>query len=103
MKLKPSFLLIRHVCVKITRDKTVACRSLHLVVIAFSLMFDNEMPTSPNKNYTIALINTTEDYDNLLESLEDIANEIKTLESIVIDSITFAVEFFLQQIESFSH
>ena len=47
LKLKPSFSLIRHVRVKITGDGTVVCRSLHLVVIAFSIMVDEEMPTSP--------------------------------------------------------
>ena len=60
LKLKPSFLLIRHVCENITRDGTVVCQSLRLVIIAFSLMVDEEMPTLPNRNHTIALINTTE-------------------------------------------
>ena len=80
----------------------VVSRSLHLVVIAFSLIVDEEIPTSPNGNHTIVLINTTEDYENLIEALADISNEIKTLhlQSIVVDGITFTVEFFLQQIGS---
>ena len=95
LKLKPSFSSTGHVRVKITGDGTVVSRSLHVVVIAFSLMVDEEIPTSPNGNHAIALINATEDYDNLIEALEDIANEIKTLQSIVVDGVTFTIEFFL--------
>ena len=70
---------------KITGDGTVVSRSLHLVVIAFSFIIDEESATSPSGNHAIALINTNEDYDN----------EIKILQSITIDGITFTVDFFL--------
>ena len=95
LKLNPSFALDRHIRVKITGNGTVVSCSLHLVVIAFSLIIDEESATSPSGNHAIALINTNEDYDNLLEALEDIVSEIKTLQSITIDGITFTVDFFL--------
>ena len=95
LKLNPSFALKKHIRVKITGDGTVLSRSLHLVVIAFSLILDEEIPTSPNGNHTIALINTTEDYNNLLEALENIVSEIESLQSITVDGITFTVDFFL--------
>ena len=66
-----------------------------LVVIAFSPILDEESPMSPNGNYTITLINTTEDYNNLLEALENIVKEIESLQSITVDGITFTVDFFL--------
>lgn len=56
----------------------------------------SESTTSPNGNHTIALLNTTENYDNLTEALENIANEVKTLQSITVDGITFTVEYFLR-------
>jgi len=64
-------------------------------VIASAIIVDEESPTSPNGNHTIALLNITEDYDNLIEALEDIANDVKALQSITVDGITFTVEFFL--------
>ena len=95
LKLNPSFALNKHIRVKITGDGTVVSRSLHLVVIAFSLILDEESPTSPNGNHTIALINTIEDYNNLLEALENIVSEIESLQSITVDGIIFTVDFFL--------
>ena len=89
LKLNPSFALNKHIHAKITGDGTVVSRSLHLVyvVIAFSLILDEESPTSPNGNHTIALINTTEHYDNLLEALENIVSEIESLQSITVDGL----------------
>lgn len=64
--------------VKITGDGTSVSCSMHLVVIAFTLVEDEPQPNAPKGNHTIALINTTEDYDNLVEALDDITTEIKT-------------------------
>ena len=60
----------RHIRVKITGDGTCVSRSVHLVVIAFSLIdFNNENPSSPYGCHVIALMNATENYENLQESL----------------------------------
>ena len=64
--------------VKITGDGTSISRSIHLLVIAFTLVEDEPQPNFPKGNHAIALINTTEDYENLLEALDDITSEEKT-------------------------
>ena len=95
LKSDPSFALQSTIRVKITGDGTVVSRSLHLVVIAFSLFTDEENPRSLSGNHTIALLSTTEDYANMAEALEKVLEDIKMMKSITIDSVTFAVEFFL--------
>ena len=73
-----------HIRVKITGDGTSISRSVHLVVIAFSLV-DDENASSPYGCHVVALINTTENYENLEESLTDIADELRHLKSINVD------------------
>ena len=81
--------------IKITGDGTVISRSMHLVVIVFSLLHEDENPNSPNGNYTIALLQTTENYDDMSAALVNIIEDIKTMQSITIDDISFSVECFL--------
>jgi len=83
----PSFALKRSISVKITGDGTVVSRSLHLVVIAFSLLVNEENPNSPNGTRAIALLNTTEDYDNMAEALGKVIEDVKVMESLVQHSL----------------
>ena len=86
----------KHIRVKITGDGTCVSRSVHLVVIAFSFIdFNNENPSSPYGCHVIALINATENYENLQESLTDIADELRHLNSINVDGKEFTVQFYL--------
>ena len=94
LQLNPSY-PNRHIRVKITGDGTTISRSVHLVVIAFSLIDCNENPSSPYGSHIIALLNSNEDYDNLQESLSDIADEMKHLKSINVDGKEFTLEFYL--------
>ena len=71
----------QYIKVKITGDGTSVSRSMHLVVIAFTLVEDEPNPNAPKGNHTIALLNTMEEYDNLVEALDDIATEINNLKS----------------------
>ena len=80
--------------VKITGDDTSISCSIHLVVIAFTLVENEPQPNSPKGNHVIALINTTEDYENLLEALDDITSEVKNLNSVVVNGVSHNVEFF---------
>jgi len=94
--------------VKITGDGTRVSKSVHLVVIAISLLDIDltENPLSPRGCHTIALLNTTEAYDSLREALADIATELKYLQSITVDSRSFTLQFFFGwrlEIPSFSH
>ena len=95
LKSNPSFASRESIRVKITGDGTVVSRSLRLVVIAFSLLVEEENPNSPNGNHTIALIKSTEDYDNMAEALKKVADDVKTMSTISVNGVTFSVEFFL--------
>ena len=81
--------------VKLTGDGTVVSRSVHLVVIAFAIVDAHNNPNSPRGNHTIALINTTESYDNLSESLKDLIAEISEIKSITCTNGQWDIEFFL--------
>ena len=80
--------------VKITGDGTSVSRSMHLVVVAFTLVEDESNCNSPKGNHTIALVNTTEQYDNLSEALDDITNEVKNLKSLTVNDVSYDLEFF---------
>ncbi len=84
-----------HVRVKITGDGTCISRSLHAVVIAFSIIEECANPNSPGGNHTIALLNCNEKYSELSQALEDICDEIKSLKFITVNGDQFSVEFYL--------
>ena len=65
------------------------------MVIAFSLLVEEENPNSPNRNRTIALIKSTEDYDNMAKALKKVAHDVKTMSKISVNGVKFSVEFFL--------
>ena len=83
--------------VKITGDGTYVSRGMHILVIAFTLVNIKleECPNSPRGNHVLALINTTEDYDNIEEAVQDIADEIKFTDCLKINNLTFKIEYFL--------
>jgi len=104
LKNNPSFALRKSICVKITGDGTVVSRSLHLVAVAFSIFdVEEENHNAPSGNHTIALLNTTEDYENMAKAMENVVQEGKMLKSITVNGTTFSVEFSLERIENFSH
>jgi len=75
----------KHIFVKIIGDGTSVSRTMHLVVIDFSLLDFMKI----HRCHTIALLNTTEDYDNLYKALTDIADEMKNLHYIEVDGKVF--------------
>ena len=46
-------------------------------------------------NYVLALIKTTENYDNLKKSLADLNNEMSNLKEITVNSHKYSIEYFL--------
>ena len=81
--------------VKLTGDGTSVSRGVHLIVIAFVVILDGVVTNSPSDHYTIALINATENYESLLESVEDVVNEMKSLDSLKVGDYTYPIHFFL--------
>ena len=62
--------------VKITGDGTQISRSMHILVIAFTISNESENPNSPGGNHVIALLNSQEKYEYLSEAVKDIASDI---------------------------
>jgi len=85
----------QNIRVKITGDGTSISRSMHCVVVAFSIIRDGANPNSPGGNHTVAILNTTEDYNCLVDPLKEITEEIKDIKSIVINDIEYTIEWFL--------
>ena len=46
-------------------------------------------------NYVLALIKTTENYDNLKKGLADLNNEMSNLKEITVNSHKYSIEYFL--------
>ena len=61
---------------KITGDGTQVSRSMHTLVLAFTILDGNENPNSPTGNHVIAMFNTQEKYEYLSEAVKGIVNEI---------------------------
>ena len=81
--------------VKITGDGTKVSRSMHILVIAFTILVGLENPNSPCGNHVIAMLNSQENYEHLSEAVKDIANEIELTKSITIEGHKFNIEYFL--------
>ena len=94
MTADPSFCQQQTIKVKITGDGTNISRSMHCVIIAFTIIHDSASPNSPRGNHTVAILNTTENYDTLAESLVEVSNDIKMIREIEINEIQYAIEWF---------
>ena len=92
---EPSFCSKQKLNVKLTGDGTYVSRSMHIVVIAFTLIHDETNSSSPMGNHTLALLNCGEEYDKLAEALKDLLDEIKNLGSLQVDGTTYHLEYFL--------
>ena len=95
VKINPRFKNESSVKVKITGDGTQVSRSIHTLVLAFTILDGNENPNSPTGNHVIAMFNTQEKYEYLSEAVKGIANEIQSIESITIDGHQFKIEFYV--------
>lgn len=60
----------------ISGDGTCIGKRLKLVNIAFTILNEKEAAVSEKDNYVLAILKTTESYDNLKESLSDLTAEM---------------------------
>ena len=81
--------------VKLTGDGTKICRKLNLINFCFTLLNEGDIAKSPRGNHTIAIINSTEKYEDLKIALSDIRSEVQSLTSIKCDGMDFPIEYFL--------
>ena len=64
-KIDTTFSESPYVRVKLTGDGTNISRSMHCVVIAFTIIRADANPNSPRGNHTVAILNCTEHYEDL--------------------------------------
>ena len=85
----------RKVGIKLTGDGTQIARGLNVVTFAFTVLENDLNPTSVYGSHPVAIIKTTETYENLSASLKGIIDEATALNEIHIDGVTFEIELFL--------
>ena len=88
---------IRKIQVKITGDGTYVSHSMHILVIAFTIVNvkGEEFPNSTRGNHVLALINTTEDYKHLEVAVSELSVEVQKTNAIKINDTTFEIEHCL--------
>ena len=96
VKINPSPKNESTIKVKITGDGTQVSCSMHVLVLAFTILDGNENPNSPSGNHVIAMFNAEEKYEYLSGAVKDITNEIQSTQSITIDGHEFNIEFYLR-------
>ena len=84
-----------YIAVKLTGDGTKVSRSMHILVIAFTILDGCVNPNSPNGNHVIAMLNAQENYDHLSVATKDIAEEINLIKSISIDGHEYNIKFHM--------
>ncbi len=81
--------------IKLSGDGTAIARHLNVVNFTFTLLNEGLVARSATGNHTIAILQVPEKYDALSEALSDIAKEASELQSIELDGVSYAIEYFL--------
>lgn len=81
--------------VKISGDGTCIGKRLKLVNITFTILHEKEAAMSEKDNYVLAILKTTESYDNLKESLSDLTAEMTKLSKVKVGGKHCNIEYFL--------
>ena len=84
-----------HFRIKLTGDGTQNARELSVVNFAFTILEEDNLALSVRGNHSIAILRVSEDYDDLLQSLQDIISEAKDLETVTINDISYQIQLFL--------
>ena len=94
LRANPALFPDKNIQIKFTVDGTRISRSAHCVVIVFTILNKEAFPLSPGGNHTVAILNATEDYDILSESLVDIRSKISSIKSVKINGQQYNIEWF---------
>ena len=79
--------------VKLTGDGTNIGRTFHVINVAFLVLNDLSVVSSPNGNQSLAIFKISEDYDSFHQLLTDLLEEASAIQSI--NGRSHQVEFFL--------
>ena len=70
--------------VKLRGDGTNIRKRLKLDNVTYTILNEKDAGMNEKGNYVLATIKTTENYDNLKESLADLNNEMSNLKEITV-------------------
>ena len=81
--------------IKLSGDGTNIGKRLTVVNFTFTILNEKELAMGEKGNYVLAIIKTTETYDNIRESLADLRMEMSNLKEISVNNCTYQIEYFL--------
>ena len=81
--------------IKLTGDGTQIGRELKVINFAFTIIEEGEKAQSVAGNYSLAILQTGESYNDLAKGLEDICTEAKDLEVLTVGEKVNRIQFFL--------
>ena len=81
--------------VKLNGDGTNIGKRLTVVNFAYTILNEKQHAMGEKGNYILAIIKTTESYENLRESLVDLIDEMSNLTDITVNDKNYAIEYFL--------
>ena len=81
--------------VKLSGDETQIGKRLKIVNFTYTILNENDVAMGEKGNYILAIIKTTEGYENLQESLSDLRNEMQLLKTITVNNHNYNIEYFL--------
>ena len=81
--------------VKISGDGTNIGKKLKLVNVTCTILNEKEAAMSEKGNYVLAILKTSENYDNLKESLSDLTQEMSKLNKVTVEGKTYNIKYFL--------
>lgn len=81
--------------VKISGDGTNIGKRLKIVNLTYTILNERDIAMSEKGNYILAIIKTTESYDNLKATLADLNDEMQNLKQICVGDYKCDIEYFL--------
>ena len=81
--------------IKLSGDGTNIGKGLTVVNFTFTILHEKDVAMGEKGNYILAVIKTTETYDNLRDSVADLRMEMSNLKEISANSCTDKIEYFL--------
>ena len=79
--------------IKLTGDGTQIGRELKVTNIAFTIIEEGEKAQFVAGNYSLAILQTSESYDDLAKDLQDILTEAKDLELLTVGGKVYKIQF----------
>ena len=78
--------------IKVSGDETNIGKPLHILNVTYTIINEDSAAMSEKENYVLAIIKTTEEYNKIRDSLADLIDDMRNLDSINIDD---DIEYFL--------